>query len=106
MSTDSICVGAVQLQSQDDVAANLASCRELVAEAHQRGAEFVLLPENFAFFGAEDQKARVAERLGDSAAPIQRALSELARAEQVVLIAGGFPERNEDGGPPFNSCLV
>ena len=46
-------VGAIQMCSTDDLAANLAATRALVAEAADRGCELIGLPENFAFLRRE-----------------------------------------------------
>lgn len=99
-------VAAIQLNSQDDVQSNLAICRQWVSEAARQGARVVVLPENFAYLGAEQGKRAIAERLGDSRAPIQRALAEMCRNTGVTLIAGGFPEASGDRDRPYNSCLV
>lgn len=102
--SNSVRVAALQLSSQDQVAANLATVDALVREARARGAEAVLLPENFAFMGGENGKRQIAERLGDPEAPIQSAVKALARREHVAVIAGGFPERSGDADRPFNTC--
>ena len=106
MDTETLRVAAVQLQSQDDIPHNLAECRRLVHEAKSAGARLVVLPENFAYFGAEDGKRGAAERLRGESAPIQSALSEAARSAGVFLVAGGFPEASGDEARPFNSALV
>jgi predicted amidohydrolase len=64
------------------------------------------LPENFAFMGSEAEKRELAEALGDAEAPIQRALSDLARAEGCALIAGGMPIRSNDASRPYNASLA
>ncbi|HEY3253070.1 MAG TPA: carbon-nitrogen hydrolase family protein, partial [Polyangiaceae bacterium] len=74
--------------------------------ARREGAELVLLPENFAYFGAEAGKLACAERLSEGAGKIQRALADLARSAQVFLVAGGFPEASTDPQRPFNTALV
>jgi deaminated glutathione amidase len=103
---DTVRAAAVQLSSQADVGANLQRCGQLVAEAAGLGAEVILLPENFAYLGPEAGKRAVAERLGDPQAPIQRAVAEMARAHQVILVAGGFPEASGDPARPYNCCAV
>ena len=100
-----VVIAAVQLNSQASVSDNLNQCSELVAEAAGRGARLVLLPENFAYFGPEAGKLQAAEAAGDTAAPIQAALSAWARAHHLTLVAGGMPERCSDG-PPYNTALV
>lgn len=97
-------VAAVQLNSQADVARNLERARELVKRAARRGAELVLLPENFAFFGAEAEKRAVAEPLEGGA--IARALSDIAKESSVYLVGGGFPERSADAARPYNTALL
>jgi deaminated glutathione amidase len=104
MAKDELSVAALQLNSQADVAANLESCRRLVGRAARRGAELVLLPENFAFFGPEADKRNVAESLADGV--IAKALSDMAREFRVCVVGGGFPERSPDPQRPHNTLLV
>ncbi|HXK19301.1 MAG TPA: carbon-nitrogen hydrolase family protein [Polyangiaceae bacterium] len=97
-------VAAVQLNSQADVGQNLERCRELCRRARARGAELVLLPENFAFFGAEVDKRQLAESVEDGV--IMSALREMARENAVTVIGGGFPERSADPARPHNTLVV
>jgi predicted amidohydrolase len=106
MEPEALRVAAVQLQSQDDVARNLEECQRLVAAARGEGAELVVLPENFAFFGADDARRGSAERLGDAPGKIQTALAEMAKNGGIFLVAGGFPEVSNDAARPFNTALV
>ncbi len=64
----------VQMRSTPDVDANLASAERLTARAAERGAEFVMLPEAFAFIGPDAQKQEITEPLPDGG-PHPRALS-------------------------------
>ncbi len=106
MEPETLRVAAVQLQSQDDVAHNLAECARQVLAARREGAQLVVLPENFAYFGPEEGKRSVAERLADPNGAVQRALSEMARGSELFLVAGGFPEASADAARPFNTALV
>jgi len=106
MESETLRVAAIQLQSQDDVAHNLAECARLVAAASSEGAKVVVLPENFAYFGADEAKRTAAEPLGDTSAPIQRALAEMASRADVFLVAGGFPEASAEFTRPYNTALV
>lgn len=98
-------VAVVQMSSQEDVTANLAKARELVAEAAARGAELVLLPENFAFMAGDVEKRAHAEAL-DGEGPIVTFLRDTARAHKLTLVGGGMPERSPDAARPFNTCAV
>ncbi|HEY2409281.1 MAG TPA: carbon-nitrogen hydrolase family protein [Polyangiaceae bacterium] len=106
MANQTVRVAAIQLESQADVSENLERAAVLVARAATAGAELVLLPENFAFFGPEADKRERAERLGDHAAPIQGALAGWARAHRLFVVGGGFPERSSDPARPFNTAAV
>jgi predicted amidohydrolase len=109
MATDSagsLRVAAVQLSSQESLDANLAECRALIDLAAGKGAKVVLLPENVAYMGPETGRLGIAERLGDAAGPIQRALCEAAKVHGIHIIAGGVPERSDDERRPYNTCVV
>jgi predicted amidohydrolase len=99
-------IAVVQLSSADDVAHNLETCRGLVEGAAARGARLVVLPENFAYFGPESERRKVAERLFDTAAPIQSALSAMARDADCYVVAGGMPIQSPDIERPYNALLV
>lgn len=107
MSSSSVLrVAAIQMQSQDDVSANLMACESAVAEAAARGAKFVVLPENFAYFGASSGKRSSAESLNGPAGPIRNLLVQLAVRHGTVLLAGGWPELSGDSKRPFNTATV
>ena len=83
-------IAAVQMVSGADVSANLASAARLIAEAAQRGASLVVLPENFAVLDGGPQ-ALFAERQGDFTGLLQRFVSEQAQAHDIYIIAGTMP---------------
>ena len=104
-------VAAVQMVSAPEVGRNLDSARRLIAEAAAQGARIVALPEYFCLMGTDDRdKLAAAEAHGDG--PIQRCLSEAARAHGVWLVGGTLPLRvvDSDGRPDparvYNACLV
>ena len=104
---DTVRVGVVQMSSQDYVPKNLSRAVELVGRAAAEGAKLVVLPENFAFMGAEEAKRGHAESLGEGArGPIASALSDAARRSGVHVLAGGMPERSQDPDRPYNTCAV
>jgi predicted amidohydrolase len=92
------------MQSGDDVARNLGRMRELCERAANQGARLLVLPENFAYFGSETERARIAEPV--PAGPISRALSALAKELSVTLVGGGHPEASQDPARPFNTQVV
>jgi predicted amidohydrolase len=93
------------------VDANLAQCRHWIERAAQAGARLVVLPENFAYFGPDETRARVAEPMitpseAATVAPIQAQLSRWAREWNITLVGGGMPTRSEDPKRPYNTCVV
>lgn len=85
-------VAAIQLNTGADLAANLASTRDLLVEAAAAGARLAALPENFAFMGArESDKLPHAE--ADGGGLIQEFLAQTARELSITLIAGTVPIR-------------
>lgn len=97
----------VQLNSQDDVDANLQRVRHWIGEAARMGAELVALPENFAFMGEEAKKREVAERVdGAFPGPIVSTLLESAKKHGVWIVGGGMPERSDDPSRPYNTSVL
>ena len=83
-------VAAVQMVSSATVADNLATARRLVAEAADRGAQLVALPEYFCLMGRKDtDKVDAREREGSG--PIQDCLAETASRHRVWLVGGTMP---------------
>jgi len=89
---------ALQLNSQPDVAANLAAIAQLLAqqpEVHDQRPTLVVLPEGaLCFAGAADANLRLQEPLGlldEPTQPLQFQLSALAKQFAVYLLVGTFP---------------
>ncbi len=93
----------IQMRSNDDVAANLASARALVSEAARAGAELVALPENFAFMRSEGLGFPCAQGLDGE---IVGTLRTLAREHGLWLLGGTFPEAASEGRVHNTSVLV
>jgi len=100
-------VAVVQLNTQDDVVANLEHVRHWVAQAAAAGARLVTLPENFAFMGEEARKRELAERLdGAFPGPIFTCLVECATRHGVWVLGGGMPEKSDDPARPYNASVL
>lgn len=82
-------LACVQLQSNNDLSRNLERCRFWIRDAAERGAEFVLLPEDFAFLAESEQ-----EKKGLSVSDLAR-ITDMVREEairhSVLILAGGYP---------------
>jgi predicted amidohydrolase len=81
-----------QMTSGADVTANLEVARGLVVDAARRGAELLVLPENFAFMGDDEHaKLAFAEPVpGDGR--ILTTMRAAAREHKVALVLGGMPD--------------
>src|SRR5579883_839753 len=99
---------AVQMTSTADVARNLARARDLVRHAAARGANLIVLPENFALMSpSEEAKFAVAETI-DPARPgaIVSALAEEAARAGAWVVLGGMPEKSDAPGRVHNACVA
>jgi deaminated glutathione amidase len=90
---------AVQVNSTDDIQRNLKLCTELVRSAASAGAQWIGLPENFAYLGPDrDHKIAIAEVAepgsNGEVGPILGAMKNLAKDLKVWLLLGGFPEKS------------
>lgn len=94
----------VQLNAGTDVQANLTRALVLAEQAFQAGAEFVLLPENFAYMGPDRGRLAVAERLSDG--PVVAAFAALARRFQGYLLLGGIPEVSPEPSRTYNTAVL
>lgn len=108
---ESLVAAVVQLTSTAEVARNLDRAVALITRAHARGAQLIVLPENFALLSADEKdKFQHAQSLDDTApgsALILDRMRELAARLSVHLILGGLPERGTGpaAGHVYNSCV-
>jgi len=91
--------------STADVDENLESASELIAQATEQGAEFLLLPENFPFMGHEEHdKVTILEPFGQG--PIQDFLSEQSQKHCIWLMGGTIPLQATDANKVRPACLL
>jgi predicted amidohydrolase len=88
-----ITVALVQTDPGRDKVANVDRTLAFVAEAAERGADVVALPETFHCRGPSEVMLANAEPIPG---PLSRALSDAARRHRVHLLAGSFNELVDD----------
>ncbi|MDX3906681.1 MAG: carbon-nitrogen hydrolase family protein [Pigmentiphaga sp.] len=104
-ASSAVRVAAVQMVSTPDVARNLADAEALIAEAADRGARLVALPEYFCFMGRSDrEKVAIREREGQG--PIQAFLAAQARRHGIYLAGGTLPLECPDPDRVYNTAFV
>lgn len=77
-------VAAVQMNSQQDIEANLADIKAAISDASKQGAQLVVLPENCCSMGRQFATAERFDELSD-------AMAEYARSFGIYLLAGSLP---------------
>jgi len=96
-------VAVVQMTSTDDLSGNLAAARQLVAEAAAGGAEWVALPEMFAYLRREGNRFPCAQGLDGE---IVGNLREMARRHRIWLLGGSFPEAVPGDERVYNTSVL
>ena len=89
-------VAVAQLISSGNLDENLSMLDALFAQASAKGAQLLVLPENFAFMGRHElDKLGLAEAEGTGV--IQQTLSSLSRQYKIWVVAGTVPLKAPDG---------
>jgi predicted amidohydrolase len=103
MATSKVTLGLVQMATTSDRKENIRKASEMTAEAAERGAQIVCLPELFAskYFPRKQKARAVAERVPG---PTSRALASMASQNKVILVGGSIYEKTD--GYLYNTCLV
>lgn len=87
---DSVILSAIQMASGPNVNANLLEAGRLLAEAAAKGAELVVLPENFAYMGRQESDLLSVKEV-EGQGPIQEFLAQQAKKHQFWLVGGTVP---------------
>jgi nitrilase len=98
-------VAAIQMNSGEDVAANLTRARRALRSAAADGAVLAILPENFARMGKKESD-RIAITEEDGAGPLQDFLAAEAARSGMWIVGGTIPLRSEDPKRPYAAALV
>jgi nitrilase len=105
LKSDELTVAVVQMVSSDVIHENLSAIENEISEASLKGAEMVVLPENFALMASHsEQLLSMAEALG--AGPIQHFLSDLAIKYNCWIVAGSLPTQSNTETKVYATCLV
>lgn len=98
-------LACVQLHGSDDLQGNLERCRRWIKESVERGAELILLPEDFAFLarGEQDKRNLTSAQLSR----IVETIREEALRHSVHVLAGGYPAQVEgENGKLYNRSTL
>jgi len=104
MTVTPLGVAVAQFSPTADESANLDAIADLVARARGRGADVVLLPEYSSYF-VDPFDASLAEHAQDLDGPFVRALTALAAAHDVHIVAG-LVERAASPGRVRNTVVA
>jgi len=96
---------AIQMVSGDDVAANLARARALLARAAEAGAAVAVLPENFALLAA-DERVKLGHAEPAGGGPLTAFLREEAARLGLWLVGGTLPYATNDPARVRAACLL
>ncbi len=97
-------IAAIQMTSSDQLEQNLKTAAQLLGVAQSAGSKVAVLPENFAWMGADDATDAYAENFGSG--PVQDFLAATAKALQLWIIGGSFRMKCDDGSRCTNTMLV
>lgn len=93
----------LQMNTTEDVAANVATALRLVEEGAVRGARLLVLPEKFHYLGDPGGVAGVQESL---AGPLLARMGESAARHQLYLVAGSIWEAVPGDPRTYNTTVL
>ena len=98
-------IAVIQSCSSTSVDENIACVENLIANAAEQGAKWVVLPEYWAIMGQnETDKVKIAEDFGNGR--LQSVMSAFAKRFNIVLFGGTIPLKSGEKGKVFNSLLT
>ena len=93
------------MASSPNIDANLHEASRLILQAVQAGAELIVLPENFAIMGIEEEdKVAIREEFGKG--PIQKFLAEQSKLHNIWIVGGTVPLECPNPKKILAACLV
>ena len=103
MSQATLRVACVQMNTRDDVAANVRSAARLIDQAAAAGARVIALPETWAFKGRSAGIRASAEPVDG---PSNSAVAALAARHGVFILAGSLYEPSVEPGRVYNTSAL
>ncbi len=98
-------VAAIQMASGPNIGANLIEAERLIGLAAESGADLVVLPENFAIMGLdEEDKVKCCEE--DGKGPIQEFISRQAAVHGIWIVGGTVPLGSDDPAKVYAACML
>ncbi len=98
-------VSCIQMASGPNVGPNLLEAERLISMAVDKGAQMVVLPENFAIMGKEESD-KVAVREANGEGPVQAFLSQQANKHGIWIVGGTVPMVAEADDKIRAACLL
>lgn len=100
----SFLMACVQLHGTNQLQHNLERCRHWIKEAAERGAELIMLPEDFAFLAQNEQEK---QQLSDSDLKrIIETIREEALRHSAYVLAGGYPVKVQGEERFYNTATL
>ena len=96
---------AVQLKGSLGLEGNLATAEGLIDQAVEDGADLVVLPENFAYYGLRDLATAAADEVS-AEGPARAFVRRQARENEVWILAGTIPIPAAVGDRPAAASLL
>ena len=100
---DRLRVAVVQMNSQEDKAANLAAAERWIDEAVAQGAELVGLPEYVNYLGPKELHEVNAEPIPG---PTTERFAAKARQHGIYLLGGSILEQSDEPGRYYNTSVL
>ena len=98
-------VAVIQMVSSASVEENLNNAASLLAQAADKGAELVLLPEYFPII-SDNERDKIQYQEDYGSGPLQEFLSGQAKQYKFWLMGGTIPLKSDKPERVLNSCLL
>ncbi|MBF0190678.1 MAG: carbon-nitrogen hydrolase family protein [Magnetococcales bacterium] len=95
----------IQMNSGSDRSVNLSMAERLMEAAVARGARLLVLPENFSYFGGNEEEKRAAREDPENG-PSLAFLKGFAARHRVWIVGGSIPLADLASGKALNTCFV